>query len=112
MPESFLEVNPRERWPDLVRYMKALSLRAEKGLLNQAKDRAKIEEIRVFDDRLRDLRKGLSSSTSAEKRESINEWAWMIEEYRVSLFTQEMKTAYPVSRKRLAARLKEIEEMI
>jgi len=112
MPESFLEVHPRERWPDLVRYMKALSLRAEKGLLNHAKDRAKFEEIRVFDDRLKDLRKGLTSPTSAKKRESINEWAWMIEEYRVSLFTQEMKTAYPVSRKRLAARLKEIEEMI
>jgi hypothetical protein len=35
----------------------------------------------------------------------------MIEEYRISLFTQEMKTAYPVSRKRLATKLKEIEEM-
>lgn len=111
LPHHFLEVHPRERWPDLVRYMKALSLRAEKGLLNHAKDRAKVEEIRVFDDRLRDLRKGVSFSTSAEKREKINEWAWMIEEYRISLFTQEMKTAYPVSRKRLATRLREIEEM-
>lgn len=111
MPERFLEVHSRERWPGLVRYMKALSLRAEKGLLHQAKDRAKMEEIRAFDKRLEDLRKGLSSGTSAEKREKINEWAWMIEEYRVSLFTQEIKTAYPVSRKRLAARLKEIEEM-
>jgi ATP-dependent helicase HrpA len=111
MPERFLEVHPRERWPDLVRYMKALSLRAEKGLLDQGRDQAKMEEIRVFDSRLKDLQKGLSSSTSAEKRERINEWAWMIEEYRISLFTQEMKTAYPVSRKRLTARLKEIEEI-
>ena len=111
LPDNFLEVHPRERWPDLVRYMKALSLRAEKGLLNPAKDRVKVEEIRVFDDRLKDLRKNLSYAASAEKKEKINEWAWMIEEYRISLFTQEMKTAYPVSRKRLAARLKEIEEM-
>jgi len=111
LPDDFLKVHPRERWPDLVRYMNALSLRAEKGILNQAKDRAKVEEIRFFDDRLMHLRKCISSSTSAAKREKISEWAWMVEEYRVSLFTQEMKTAYPVSRKRIAASLKAIEEM-
>ncbi|MCX5833316.1 MAG: ATP-dependent RNA helicase HrpA [Deltaproteobacteria bacterium] len=112
MPDNFLEVHPRERWSDLVRYLKALSLRAEKGLLNQEKDRERAEEIRGFDDRLKDLRKSLSSSTSDEKREKINEWAWMIEEYRLSLFTQELKTAYPVSRKRLVTKFREIEEML
>jgi len=35
----------------------------------------------------------------------------MIEEYRLSLFAQELKTAYSVSSKRLLTRLREIEEM-
>jgi ATP-dependent helicase HrpA len=111
MPDNFLEAQPPERWPDLVRYMKALSLRAEKGLLNQGKDRLRAVEIREFDDRLRELRAGLPPSASDEKREKIEGWAWMIEEYRLSLFAQELKTAYPVSPKRLLTKLREIEEM-
>lgn len=35
----------------------------------------------------------------------------MIEEYKISLFAQEVKTAFPVSRKRIEARQKEIERM-
>jgi len=111
MPGNFLEEHPPQRWPDLARYMKALSLRAEKGLLNQGKDRLRAAEIRKFDDRLRELRAGLAPSASDEKKENIDGWAWMIEEYRLSLFAQELKTAYPVSSKRLLTRLREIEEM-
>jgi ATP-dependent helicase HrpA len=33
----------------------------------------------------------------------------MIEEFKVSLFAPEIKTAFPVSAKRLAAKIKEIE---
>ena len=35
----------------------------------------------------------------------------MVEEYRVSLFAQGLKTPYPVSPKRLQAKIKEIEGM-
>jgi ATP-dependent helicase HrpA len=33
---------------------------------------------------------------------------WMIEEFRVSIFAQNLKTAYPVSAKRILNHLKEI----
>jgi ATP-dependent helicase HrpA len=36
----------------------------------------------------------------------------MIEEYKVSLFAQELKTPFPISRKRLDARMGEIERML
>jgi hypothetical protein len=36
----------------------------------------------------------------------------MIEELKISLFAPEIKTAFPVSTKRLAARIKEIEAEI
>lgn len=36
----------------------------------------------------------------------------MIEEFKVSLFAPEIKTAFPVSAKRLAARVKEIEALL
>jgi hypothetical protein len=35
----------------------------------------------------------------------------MIEEFRISLFAPEVKTAFPVSPKRLAIKVKEIEAM-
>jgi ATP-dependent helicase HrpA len=35
----------------------------------------------------------------------------LIEEYKVSVFAQELKTAVPVSKKRLEKKLKEIERM-
>ncbi|MCP4348381.1 MAG: DUF3418 domain-containing protein [Desulfobacterales bacterium] len=37
---------------------------------------------------------------------------WLIEEYKVSLFAQELKTPVPVSKKRLDQKLKEIERMV
>jgi ATP-dependent helicase HrpA len=36
----------------------------------------------------------------------------MIEEYKVSLYAQELKTPYPISRKRLEEKKREIERMI
>ena len=36
----------------------------------------------------------------------------MIEEYKVSVFAQEIKTAFPVSVKRLEKKIQEIERMI
>jgi len=46
---------------------------------------------------------------SEEKKKMIEELFWMIEEYRVSLFAQELKTPYPVSPKKLNQFIKEID---
>jgi len=42
----------------------------------------------------------------------IDELYWMIEEYKVSLFAQELKTPYPVSPKRLQHLIREIENIL
>ena len=49
---------------------------------------------------------------SAEKKNLIEELFWMIEEYKVSLFAQELKTPYPVSPKKLSNLINEIENAI
>jgi len=49
---------------------------------------------------------------SEEKKKMIEELFWMIEEYKVSLFAQELKTPYPVSTKKLNQLIKEIENTI
>jgi ATP-dependent helicase HrpA len=41
----------------------------------------------------------------------LEELFWMIEEYKVSIFAQELKTAVPVSAKRLEEKFGEVERM-
>jgi ATP-dependent helicase HrpA len=45
-----------------------------------------------------------------EKKTLVEEFFWMIEEYKVSLFAQELKTPYPVSPKKLNQLIEKIEE--
>jgi len=46
------------------------------------------------------------------KKKAIEEYFWLIEEYKVSIFAKELKTAFPVSEKKLDKNLKEIERMV
>ena len=75
------------------------------------KDKAKAIEIKTYTDGLQNLLNELTSSTTTEKRKAIEEYFWMVEEYKVSVFAQELKTAVPVSAKRLQQKLKQIERM-
>jgi ATP-dependent helicase HrpA len=45
---------------------------------------------------------------TAEQAALLNEYAGMIEEFKVSLFAQELGTAFPVSAKRLEQKWEEI----
>jgi ATP-dependent helicase HrpA len=53
----------------------------------------------------------LAPEASAEKRCALEELHWAIEEYKVSVYAQELKTVIPVSPKRLAEKIREIERM-
>ncbi|MBW2252436.1 MAG: DUF3418 domain-containing protein, partial [Deltaproteobacteria bacterium] len=112
VPENFVDLYDSMRFVHLVRYIKAIEIRAQRGLVNFEKDKAKVKEINVFTKSLDKMLKGLSPMVSAEKKEAVEEYFWLIEEYKVSLFAQELKTAIPVSKKRLEKKRKEIERMV
>jgi ATP-dependent helicase HrpA len=111
LPVSFLERYDRERLPQLTRYLKALQIRAERGAVHLDRDRARTAEIGPFEEKLGELLKALTPGASPEKERAVDEFRWMVEEYRVSLFAQGLKTPYPVSPKRLQAKIEEIEAM-
>ena len=72
-----------------------------------------MQKAAVFIEGLNRLTEGDSiRMASREKREALEEFRWMIEEFKVSLFAQELKTLFPVSEKRLEKKLKEIERMV
>ena len=55
---------------------------------------------------------GRIKTESVADLERNTQLGWMIEEYKVSVFAQEIKTAFPVSAKRLEKKIHEIERMI
>ncbi|MET0330898.1 MAG: DUF3418 domain-containing protein, partial [Dyella sp.] len=87
------------RLAHLPRYLKAMRLRAERLRQDPAKDQQRmLQALPYWREYLRHRAAGRPSDELAELR-------WLIEEWRVSLFAQELKTAEPVSVKRLARAL-------
>jgi ATP-dependent helicase HrpA len=111
MPPNFLEIYDNERLSHMPRYLKTFALRAERGLLHLEKAFSKTAEVKIFADKLIDMIKDLTPEASGEKKEAIEEFSQMLEEYKVSLFAQELKTAFPISKKRLEEKIREIERM-
>jgi ATP-dependent helicase HrpA len=112
LPLTFLEIYDRERLPQVNRYLKALQVRAERGAVHIDKDRGRLAEIRPYEDKLEEFRKGIAPSASGQRLRAIDEYRWMVEEYRVSLFAQGLKTPYPVSPKRLREKIREIDGLM
>ena len=94
VPPDFLARTPHERLPHLARYLKAVLIRAERAAIHQAKDAEKARLLAPFAHWQRTVPDGNSDS-----------FRWLLEEYRVSIFAQELGTAVPVSVKRLEALL-------
>ncbi|MCX7983172.1 MAG: ATP-dependent RNA helicase HrpA [Syntrophales bacterium] len=103
-PVDFLLRFEESRLPHLIRYLKALAIRAERGVLNLEKDKKKKEEISFFEAKLA----ALEVREEVDKKR-LDELKWMLEEFRISLFAQEIKTAFPVSAKRLREKIEELE---
>jgi ATP-dependent helicase HrpA len=112
LPESFVNLYEMERLVHVERYIKSMQIRAQRAIVDFEKDQAKLMEVQTFSSSLGELVKALSPNASAEKRQALEEFFWMIEEYKVSVFAQELKTAVPVSKKRLEKKLSQIMRMI
>ena len=104
---GFASHTPWAQWPRLPIYLKAMTLRLEKYSGNPARDAAREADIQELEQMWQEktdslIKQGLPIS------DGLAGFKWMIEELRVSLFAQELKTPYPVSVKRL---LKEWEKI-
>jgi ATP-dependent helicase HrpA len=82
------------------RFVKALNLRVEKLSSNMTKDKDFTASVKSYLDSLSALNLDHDLIT-IQLRRSIVSFRWSLEELRVSLFAQQLKTRYPVSFKRL-----------
>jgi ATP-dependent helicase HrpA len=112
LPRNFTELYGMEDLAHLPRYLRALEIRAERGAHDPEKDKAKTAELHEFTLALEAMRESVGPATSPEKRVAVENFRWMVEEYKVSLFAQELKTRFPVSRKKLQDARKEIERLV
>jgi ATP-dependent helicase HrpA len=87
-------------WPalhHLPRYLKGITLRLDKWRGDPARDAVRLAELRPLEQRW--LKRVAERRGQADAR--LDEYRWLLEELRVSLFAQELRTPQPVSAKRL-----------
>ena len=96
---GFLRELPLMRLAHYPRYLKAMRLRGERLRQDPAKDQQRMLQVMPY------WRACLQHRAAGAEASGLDELRWLIEEWRVSLFAQELKTAEPVSAKRLAKAL-------
>lgn len=94
---GFLRELPVARLAHFPRYLKAMRLRAERLRQDPAKDQQRMLQVLPY------WREYLNHRAAGD--DGLDELRWLIEEWRVSLFAQELRTPEPVSAKRLAKAL-------
>jgi ATP-dependent helicase HrpA len=92
VPSDFLARTPHAQLPHLFRYLRAMQIRTERAAVSPAKDAEKAKQLLPF--------ANWESRVPEPQREAFR---WMLEEFRVSLFAQELGTAQPASAQRLKA---------
>ena len=97
---GWLARTPWERLQHLPRYLKAAGLRLEKLRADPQRDQRLAAELAALEQPFR-RELGARSRNGAVSAE-LDQFGWLIEELRVSLFAQELRTPVPVSVKRLA----------
>ncbi len=99
LPKDFLVAFPWERLAHFPRYLKSVSVRIDKLRNNPARDAQSMMEWKA-------LAQAWERELVAKRRAGLvdpllEDFRWMLEELRVGLYAQELKTPMPVSVKRM-----------
>ena len=92
-----------EQYP---RYLQAIVLRLDKLQHAASRDQQRMQEMAGLQEELLQRCQALRNQGREDPR--LEEIGWMLQELRVSLFAQELKTRYPVSVKRIQKRWREL----
>ena len=96
--DGFVAATPLRHLREVPRYLEAAVMRLEQLPAAADRDRAGVATI----DRVTERWNSRLAEVPESRREHVNDEAqWLVEELRVGLFAQRLKTAYPVSEKRV-----------
>ena len=104
---GFLRTIPLSVLRHYKRYLKGVQVRMERARLSPTSDLKKEALLAPYWQRYQDGLRALRQSEGQDRPSSrtLADFRWMLEEYRISLFAQELHTPVPVSPKRLDALL-------
>ncbi len=104
--KGFLGVTPAEQLPNIPRYLQALLKRIEKLDHAAIRDQQLLRQLQPLFQQWQERDQRMLDKGRQDTR--LEEIRWALEELRVSLFAQELKTAYTVSIKRIEKRWREL----
>ncbi len=99
VPAGFLVATPWERLEHLPRYLRGYALRLTKYRANAERDQKHAAAVQAL--WLAYEARAEADRDAGRREPKLEEFRWLIEELRVSLFAQELRTPLPVSAKRL-----------
>jgi len=97
MPKQFVALTPWAQAQHLPRYLKGITARLDKLRADPVRDAQRLAELRPLEQRY--LRRVAELKGTQDAR--LVDFRWQLEELRISLFAQELRTPQPVSVKRL-----------
>ena len=99
LPGGFIVSTPYVRLREVPRYLRAIGVRLDKFASNPARDAQWQDQLAQWS---RQWQQRLDTDRARGIRNpKLEEFRWMLEELRVSLWAQQLKTPYPISFKRL-----------
>jgi ATP-dependent helicase HrpA len=99
VPDEVATVHGARRLPDVVRYLEGMRVRLDRLPQNVSRDLAAMDRVHAAEDAWHDAVDAVPPAVAVPP--ALLEVRWMLEELRVSLFAQQLGTAYPVSDKRV-----------
>ena len=96
---GFIGHTPQSAFNRLPTYFKGISIRIERASYAPDKDINKLKEFTIFMDA---QEQGFEANwETPEQAESFQQFRWLVEEYRLSIFAQEIRTSEKVSANQL-----------
>jgi ATP-dependent helicase HrpA len=99
LPPGFVARTGQNRLRDLARYVTAMARRLDALPRDVDADRGRMARVHAVEEVYNDLVRALPPART--RREDVRDIAWFIEEFRVSLWAQQLGTARPVSEQRI-----------
>jgi len=99
LQKRFIIATPFERLQSFPRYLKAIGLRLDKAKNDAARDARLMADWQALAQTWTRERSAMRKANLSDP--FLEEYRWLLEELRVALFAQELKTPSPVSLKRL-----------
>jgi ATP-dependent helicase HrpA len=107
LPRDFLAGLPYSRLQHIPRYLQAMLVRADRARVNPHKDAERAAQVQPFSEAVKRLEG--EADKKGYSRAALEELRWMVEEFKVSTFAQELGTSTKVSARKLEDKIREIQ---